>query len=77
MSCFSLWVYNRVLKCEVIKFSFLHKFQHFHYHISVEHDAGLLYFPGNMFTSQTAGNTGKYQEIWEILGNTKFQIMDF
>ena len=38
---------------------------------------GLLYFPGNMFISRTAVNTGKYREIWEIPGNTKFQIMDF
>ena len=36
---------------------------------------GLLYFPGNMFISRTAGNTGKYREIWEILGNTgKYKI---
>ena len=27
---------------------------------------GLFYFPGNKFISRTAGNTGKYREIWEI-----------
>ena len=28
-----------------------------------------------MFISRTAGNTGKYREIWEMLGNTgKYKI---
>ena len=40
-------------------------------------NAGMLFFPGNMFISRTAGNIGKYPEICEIPGNTKFQIMDF
>ena len=40
------------------------------------YSSGLLYFLRNMFISRTTGNTGKYQEIWEILGNTECQKMD-
>ena len=30
----------------------------------------MVILPGKNF-SRTAGNTGKYREIWEILGNTR------